>query len=69
MCQTRLKLSWKVKECKPLCSGWAPGGAAVREGARLPVGCHDVCGGRGLHSSTSQFNLSHSDTKHTLLTP
>ena len=49
-----LKLSSDMNECKPL-----PGGVAVGAGAgsSLPVERENLCG-RGLHSSTSQLNLS-----------
>ena len=70
MCQTRLKLSWKVNECKPLELGedtyWRGVGAKGNAWAVLfyNTGLRDKSGalmparGRGLHSSTIRLYVS-----------
>jgi len=73
-CQKRLRLSWKVDECKPMLHGVSAGArrGAVRRGAGgVPHGGGGAQvggGGRGLHSSTSHLNLSrvrHKKTPYT----
>jgi len=52
--QTRLKLNWKVDECKPLHSG--PEGTQAAHAKQDAGRPRDT--GRGLHSSTFRLNLS-----------
>ena len=52
LCQIRLRLSWKVDECKPLSTG---GRACFSSGSPFPDAVVD---GRGLHSSTIRLNVS-----------
>ena len=52
MCQTRLKLSWKVYECKPLRGGGAPRGERQADGGG---GCGEEVNHR---QSISQITLN-----------
>jgi len=60
MCQTRLKLNREVNECKPLEVGSIEG---------IINAISPALTGRGLHSSTSQLNLSRVRHKITPYTP
>jgi len=64
LCQKLLKFSRKVDECKPLRGGRGGGSIAATEVEVAALNGDDDADdgefnpGRGLHSSTSQLNLS-----------
>ena len=62
-CQTGLKFSWEADECKPL------GRALTLTPFQKQRPDNGVSSNRGLHSSTSQLNLSHVSNQKTPYTP